>query len=480
MTDYPRPRPIYVAGHWVDTHEKVTIYSPWDNSVVGSTSLATEAELETATAAAHGAAADFRITARHVRAHYCQSIAEGIRIRAEDFAQLISAESGKPIQYSRGEVARAVTTFSIAADEALRMSGEVLPLDISVASNSFSGVSHRVARGPVAAIAPFNFPLNLVAHKIAPALASGCPVVLKPAPQAPLTALLLAEVIDQADVPPGVVSVLPMTVELAEKMVRDERFRVLSFTGSARVGWHLKSICGRKPALLELGGNAPAIVHLDADISHAVDRLIPGSFAAAGQVCIKSQRLLIHESVYDHFMDAFVSSANGVKVGDPADPETVVGPVIDDASADRIVSWIEGARQAGSKVISTGERKGRMLYPTILLNVDPTTKCATEEIFGPVVTVETFSDFDDAIARANATNYGLQASLFTFDTRIVEQATRHLEYGGIIINDSPMVRVDNYPYGGTKQSGLGREGVRYAMEELTEHKVVVSRSLPPQ
>lgn len=478
MTSEVSPRPIYVAGHWVDTHEKVTIYSPWDNSVAGTTSLATEAELETATAAAHKAAADFRHTRRHTRSYYCQAIADGIRNRADEFAQLITAESGKPIQYARGEVTRAVMTFSIAADEALRLTGEVLPLDISTASSSFSGISHRIARGPVAAIAPFNFPLNLVAHKIAPALASGCPVVLKPAPQTPLTALMLAEVIEQSNVPPGIVSVLPMSVEAAEQMVRDERFRVLSFTGSAKVGWHLKSICGRKQALLELGGNAPAIVCKDADISHAVDRLIPGSYATAGQVCIKSQRLLIHESQYEHFLDAFVSSARSVKVGDPADPETVVGPVIDDASADRITSWIEEATQSGAQVISTGERSGRMIHPTILLNVPPGSKCATEEIFGPVVTVEAFADIDEAIARANTTNYGLQASLFTFDTRVVEKATLGLDYGGIIINDSPMVRVDNYPYGGTKQSGLGREGVRYAMEEFTEPKVIVSRSMP--
>ncbi len=477
MTTDNTTRQLYLAGRWIETSDEIAVTNPWDLSTVGQTWQATDSEVETATAAAQQAAAEFSHSPRHVRSHICRCISEGIRSRAEAFAQLITAESGKPIQYARGEVARAITTFSLAADEALRLTGEVLPLDITPASEAYSGFSCRVPRGPVAAIAPFNFPLNLVAHKIAPALASGCPIVLKPAPQTPLTALMLAEVIDESDVPPGVVSILPMAVEVADKMVRDERFRVLSFTGSAKVGWHLKSVCGRKPALLELGGNAPAIVHSDADISHAVDRLIPGSFAASGQVCIKSQRLLIHEDIYNDFMKAFICASREVKLGNPIEPDTIVGPLIDDASAERIEGWIEEARAGGAKILCGGERSGRLIPPTILTNVAPDAKCLTQEIFGPVVTVEAYTDFKDAVARANATEFGLQASVFTFDTRIVDHATRHLEYGGIIINDSPMVRVDNYPYGGTKQSGLGREGVRYAMEEFTEPKVVVTRSM---
>lgn len=468
---------IFVAGHWIECGEQVPIRNPWNGETVANVSHATSKELEHATVAALDAATDFRLQPRHARSHLCRQIADGIAKQSDVFADLITRESGKPIQYARGEVQRAITTFTLASHEALTFAGEVLPLDISARTEKYRGASERVPLGIVAAISPFNFPLNLVAHKIAPALAVGCPVILKPAPQTPLTALLLAEIMEQADLPPGVLSVLPMANETAEQMVRDDRLRVLSFTGSARVGWYLKSISGRKKVLLELGGNAPAIVHEDTEISHAVDRLIPGSFAAAGQVCIKAQRLLIHSKIYDDFVHGFVSATRDVVAGDPANQETIVGPLIDDKSAERVMDWIDEAVAGGAKILCGGEREGAVVSPTVLADVAANSKCITEEIFGPVVVVQRYDDIDEAIQLANDTQYGLQAALFTFDSRIMEQVIRDLRYGGIIINDSPMVRVDNYPYGGSKNSGLGREGVRYAMMEYTEPKVVVMRSM---
>jgi len=467
---------LFIAGEWVESKERTPNFNPYNNKLIANVCQATASDLEFATAAAYSAAADFYRLPRHAKARMCRLIAEGISARAEQFTQLITQESGKPLKYAGGEVERAITTFTLASHDALRFAGEVIPLDITERTENYIGHSIRMPLGPVAAISPFNFPLNLVAHKIAPALAVGCPVVLKPAPQTPLTALLLARVIEECGVPPGAVSVLPMAVKIAESMVQDERFGVLSFTGSAKVGWHLKAIAGRKRVLLELGGNAPAIVHSDADITDAVSRLVPGSFAAAGQVCIKAQRLFLHSSIYDKFMRQFIEATKSLAVGDPADPETVVGPLIDSKSADRIESWIAEAKADGASVILEGKRKGNILYPTVLTDVPPDAKCRTEEIFGPVVIVDRYDNFPDAINRANATAYGLQAAVFTFDTRIVEQASRELEYGGVIVNDSPMVRVDNYPYGGTKASGFGREGVRYAMEEFTEPRMIVQRT----
>lgn len=467
----------FIAGQWKEGDEKAEVRNPWNNEKIASVSQAGKEELEQATTAAVRAAADFRNLPRHYKSHICKQVADGISTRFDEFAELITRESGKPIQYARAEAARAVTTFTLAAHEALRFAGENLPLDISAASEKYRGYSNRLPPGPVAAISPFNFPLNLVAHKIAPALAVGAPVVLKPAPQTPLTALLLAEVIEAADVMPGAVSIIPMPNEVAEQMVRDERFAIFTFTGSATVGWHLKSIAGRKRVLLELGGNAPAIVHCDADISHAVDRLIPGSFAASGQVCIKAQRLMVHEEVYEQFKKCFLTAAHEIASGDPMKEETVVGPLIDETAAIRVQEWIKEATDAGAKLLWGGERDGSNVTPTVLENTPIGVKCITEEIFGPVVTLESYGPIDEAISRANSTRYGLQASLFTYDTRVVERAARDLQYGGVIINDSPMVRVDNYPYGGAKDSGLGREGVRYAMEEYTEPKVVVTRSM---
>lgn len=470
-----KPTPLFLAGEYVETTKTDEVLNPWDNQLVGLVCLAENDQLETATAAAVNAAAGFFRLPRHEKSKICRRVAAGIESAAEELAALITRESGKPIHYARGEVSRAVITFNLAADEALRFIGEALPLDISKAGEGLVGNGHRVPRGSVAAISPFNFPLNLVAHKIAPALAVGCPVILKPAPQTPLTALRLANILHDAGVPTGAVSVLPMSNETAERMVRDDRMGVLSFTGSAKVGWHLKSISGHKQVLLELGGNAPAIVHEDADLDDAAKKLATASFAAAGQVCIKAQRLLVHRAIYDEFQVKLLAETEKLGVGDPANPDTVVGPLIDEKSADRILEWVAEARAAGAKMLCGGTREGNVVWPILLEDTPPHLKCSNEEIFGPVTTLQPYDSIDEAITIANNTRYGLQAGIFTFDVRVIDRAAAGLEYGGIIINDSPMIRVDNFPYGGTKDSGLGREGVRYAMEEFTQWKVIIRR-----
>lgn len=467
--------PLYCAGHFETTDETSRVTNPWDDTHTGEAAMASPVLLERAIEAATGVAREqFRLP-RYKKSEQCLKVAEALAAAKEDFAQLIVRESGKPLQYARGEVDRAVITFKLAASEAMTFVGEQLPLEISPAGEGLAGYTERVPMGPVAAIAPFNFPLNLVAHKIAPALAVGVPIVLKPARQTPLTALRLAEVIHEAEALPGSVSIMPMKDELAESLVRDDRLGVFSFTGSAKVGWALKAKAGRKRVLLELGGNAPAIVHDDADFDWAIKRLAAAGFASAGQVCIKAQRIYVQRSRYPEFREKYVAAARALTTGDPANPDTVVGPLIDSAAADRVMQWVSEAVEDGASVLTGHTRKGNVMDPTVLENVPQDHRCAREEIFGPVVLLEPYDTIDDAIRMANASEYGLQAALFTFDTRILDQVTEQLDFGGIIINDSPMVRLDNYPYGGAKASGIGREGVRYTMEEYTQTKAIIRR-----
>jgi len=454
-----------------------TIINPWNGSAVGEVGIASETELELALNSASESRRSLFALPRYKKAAICENIARGIAAHQDDLAALITAESGKPLQYARGEVARAISTFTIAAAEALRFSGEIVPLDISGKGEGLTGYFDRVPLGPVAAISPFNFPLNLVAHKVAPAIAVGTPVILKPAVQTPLSAIRLAQIAAEAGLPEGALAVLPMANETAEKLVRDHRPGVFSFTGSDKVGWHLKSLAGKKRVLLELGGNAPAIIHDDADINDAAKKLAIAGFAAAGQVCIKAQRLIVHHSIYDGFMDAFLHEVGQLPVGDPTDPATVVGPLIDEKSAQRVESWVGEAAQTGSVIRYGGSRNGALMQPTILENVPSDAKCVREEIFGPVCVVAPYSHLDEAISMANNTRYGLQAAIFSNDVRTIDKAVDALEYGGVIINDSPMLRLDNYPYGGAKDSGLGREGVRYSMEEYTQPKMVIRRQV---
>jgi glyceraldehyde-3-phosphate dehydrogenase (NADP+) len=391
----------------------------------------------------------------------------------------MTGEAGKPITDARREVARAVQTFTIAAEEAKRIPGEVIPLDWTPGMDSHLGILRRVPIGPVLGITPFNFPLNLVAHKVAPALAAGNPILIKPAPQTPLTALLLAEVGLEAGVPPGGLNVLPCDNCVAERLVVDPRFKLLSFTGSAAVGWMLKAKCGKKKVVLELGGNAGVIVEQDADLDFAAQRCASGGFGYAGQTCISVQRIFVHHSVVDLFTTKLLLQVARLKGGDPNDESTVVGPLIDQHAAHRVEEWIGEAVAQGARVLLGGKRMGSVVEATVLTNVTPTMKVSCREVFGPVVTVTPYRQFDEALEAMNRSEYGLQAGVFTQDVNKVFYAFRHLEVGAVLVNEIPTFRAEHMPYGGVKDSGLGREGLRISIEEMTEPRFLVLNIRPP-
>jgi acyl-CoA reductase-like NAD-dependent aldehyde dehydrogenase len=410
----------------------------------------------------------------HRRAALCAAVADAIRAHKAELAALICREAKKPITYARGEVERAAATFGFAADEARRLGGEVVPLDAAAGGEGRLGLALRVPRGPVAAITPFNFPLNLVAHKLAPALACGAPVVLKPAPETPETALALARLIHDAGAPAGALAVVPCDLDAAGLLVEDPRLRVLSFTGSAAVGWQLRARAGEKQVLLELGGNAACIVMPDADLEAALPRLVTGAFAYAGQVCIKLQRLVVPDALHDRVARALTPAIERQAiVGDPARDDVMVGPLIRRRDADRVEQWIADSR---ADVLVGGRREGDTVWPTLLANADPASKVVREEVFGPVLVLERARDLDDAIRRVNDSPYGLQAGIFTRDVAALMKAFRELSVGAVLHDDVPIFRVDHMPYGGSKRSGIGREGPRYAIEEMTELRLLVMRT----
>ncbi len=450
-----------------------SIRNSYTGEVVGSVPIGDAAAMERAIVAAERAYRDLRGWPRFERKALLLRIAAGLVERKAEFVDLMIAESGKPRIYSEAEVDRAAMTFTLAAEELSRRSGEILPLDLSAATVGYTALVKRMPIGVIGAIAPFNFPLNLVAHKLAPALAIGNTVILKPPPQAPLTAFKLAELTYDAGLPRDALTVIHCPVEVAERLATDERIAMLSFTGSSIVGWHLKSIAGKKRVALELGGNAAAVVCADADIAWAAKRCALGAFAQAGQVCIKVQRLLVDQAIYPQFQEALLGQTRALGVGDPADPKTVVGPIIDARSVERIMDWIGEAVAGGAKVLHGGTRSGPIIQPTVLSQTQTTMRVECEEIFGPVVTVAPFENFDQAIARVNDSRYGLQAGVFTYDVRTIARAFEEFEVGGVIANDYPTLRIDNYPYGGIKDSGFGREGVRYAMDEMSELRTLV-------
>jgi glyceraldehyde-3-phosphate dehydrogenase (NADP+) len=399
--------------------------------------------------------------------------------RREEFARLMTGEAGKPISDARREVTRAVQTFTVAAEEAKRIGGEVVPLDWTPGTDSHFGILRRFPIGPILGITPFNFPLNLVAHKVAPALAAGNPILIKPAPQAPMTALLLGEVALDAGIPPGGLNVLPCENQVAERLVTDPRFKLLSFTGSAAVGWRLKEKCGKKKVVLELGGNAGVIIESDADLDFAAQRCATGAFGYAGQTCISVQRILVHQSIADLFTTKLLLQVARLKSGDPGDEGTVVGPLIDQKAANRVGAWIEEAVSQGARVLLGGKRMGSVFEATVLSNVTPAMKVSCEEVFGPVVSVTPYRRFEEAIEALNESNYGLQAGVFTRDINKVFQAFRHLEVGAVLANEIPTFRADHMPYGGVKDSGIGREGLQAAIEEMTEPRFLVLNVRPP-
>jgi len=466
-------RAILIGGRWGETGETSPVRNPYNGDSLAEVCLAGEAEADEAVRAAASAFAASRRLPAHKRAEALQKIAGEITARKEEFARCLSSESGKPITDARREVGRAITTFTIACEEAKRVPGEVVPLDITPGTDHHVGLTRRVPLGPILGITPFNFPLNLVAHKVAPALAVGNPIVLKPAPQTPLTALMLGEAANKTDLPKGMLSVLPCTNAVAERMVTDERFKMISFTGSAAVGWMLKGKAGKKRVVLELGGNAGVIIEPGADLDHAADRCAVGGFAYSGQTCISVQRIYAHESVYQAFLDRLLQRVHALKAGNPADDVTVIGPLIDEGVAKRVEAWIKEAAAAGAKVRIGGKRQGSVVEATVLTDVTPTMKVSCQEVFGPVVTVTPYVKFEDALAGINDSPYGLQAGVFTRDIKKAFQSYRELDVGTVLINEIPTFRADHMPYGGVKDSGLGREGLRYAIDEMTEIKLLV-------
>jgi len=470
----PKPHPIFLAGRWVESPDVLLIANPADPSTpAGATYNATEAQYEEAVEAAVAAFEVTRKMPAYERGRILREISAGVRERREELGRIIATEAGKPIRDALIEVDRAVLTFRLGAEEAERMTGEVIPLDLLPSSKDRIGITRRFPIGPIAGISPFNFPLNLAAHKIAPAIASGNPIVLKPPSKDPLTILAVAEIIEAAGAPAGSVSILPMTRELGDRMVADPRFKLLTFTGSPSVGWRMKERAGKKKVVLELGGNAGVIVDKSADLDWAVRRCLVGAFAYAGQVCISVQRMFIHEDIWDVFMDNFVAGARQLKMGDPLDPTSDLGPMVDATAAGRTQRWVDEAVALGGKLLLGGKADGTYFPPTILTEAPLSAQVCSNEAFAPLVVAFPFRDLDEAIVRVNDSSFGLQTGVFTNDLAGAWRAFAELEVGGVIVNDVPTYRIDHMPYGGVKDSGLGREGLRYAIEDMTEIRIMV-------
>jgi acyl-CoA reductase-like NAD-dependent aldehyde dehydrogenase len=471
------PKGCFIDGKWVESSQKLTVTSPWSGDVVGEVALAGAGEWEAAITAAEKAAVALRKMSSRERREMLEALGTRVKARQKELGETIMAEGGKPITFARGEVSRGLMTLALAAEEAERLMGEVLPLDLTLATVGRWGITRRFPIGPVLGITPFNFPLNLVLHKVAPALAAGNPIIIKPPSACPLTALILAEIYQQAGLVAGGLQVLPSTSAVAETAVADDRLRVLSFTGSAAVGWALKNKAGKKRVILELGGNAACIVDKSADLEWAARRAAMGSYAHAGQVCIAVQRLLVHREVYEPFKEIFLATIEQeMHAGDPAQEATVIGPMIDAAAATKVREWVKEARDGGARLLAGNPGTGNLIPAMVLENVSRELKVWNQEIFGPVTVLAPFDDFSQGLAMANDSEYGLQAGVFTENLAHAWQAFEALEVGGVIINDAPVFRVDHMPYGGAKASGLGREGVRYAMEELTELRLLALKA----
>lgn len=467
--------PLWLAGKPLATGRAASRKNAWDGSDLGQVSMAGAAEIEAALEAAWRARRAMANLPTAERERVLRAVAAGIEENFGDLALLITAETGKPISLARGEVQRTLSTVHLAAEEARRIPGEVIALDTLAGSENRIGIVRRFPRGVVVAITPFNFPLNLVAHKIAPAIAAGCPFLLKPAPQAPLTALKLGEILAQAGLPEGAFSVLPCANEDAEKLVTDRRAAVLSFTGSASVGWKLRNLADRKQVVLELGGNAAVIVEPDADIEQAAHRIVTGAFAHAGQVCIKVQRVLAHRQIADRLLQRLLELTGQIGMGDPNRSEVLVGPMIDLAAAKRVEAWVDEAVRQGANVLCGGIRDEQFYHPTWLHDVPAEAKVCCEEVFGPVATFSVYDEFEQALQAVNDSAFGLQAGVFSRQLPAVYRAFEALEVGAVIVNDIPTYRVDQMPYGGVKDSGLGREGPRYAIEAYTEPRLLALR-----
>jgi acyl-CoA reductase-like NAD-dependent aldehyde dehydrogenase len=463
---------LLIGGEWIETGDWIEVRSPYSGEVVGRVPKAGAVEARRAVDAAEQAMAE--PLPAHKRAEILVRVAGYLGKRHDEAAQTISAEAGKPMKAARVEAARAMSTYTFAAVEARKLAGDMVPMDASQAGVGKLAFTLRRPIGVVGAISPFNFPLNLVAHKIAPALAAGCAVVLKPASQTPLSALLLAELEQEAGLPPGWLNVLTgPAAEIGDVLVEDERVKLITFTGSSGIGWGLRERAARKKVALELGNATPVIVEADADLDEAATKLAANTFAFAGQSCISVQRVYVQRDAYDGFLERFLPLVQALRAGDPSDEDTDVGPVIDDDARERILEWIEEARTLGADVLVGGEADGSVIRPTVIAGAPPDAKVSCEEVFGPVVTVSAYDAFDEAVELANGTRFGLQAGIFTADVRRALDAAQRLDFGGVTVNEAPTFRADQMPYGGVKDSGTTREGPAYAVREMTEERVVV-------
>jgi glyceraldehyde-3-phosphate dehydrogenase (NADP+) len=467
-------RPILVAGCPTRTSRPLDVTCPYDGHLVGATWLAGQDEFERAARAAVAAAPTMRVLPAYRRAEILVAVSRALVASRDEVGRQLAGECGKPLRDAFTEVDRAAMTFQVAADEARRLFGEVIPMDLAPHGTGRLALTRRFPLGPVAAISPFNFPLNLVAHKLAPAVAAGNPIVLKPASKTPLSAITLGEMLVEAGLPPAAVSILPMDRANGDRLVTDPRFKLLTFTGSSAVGWAMKARAGRKRVILELGGNAGAIVDETADIELAATRVAAGGFALAGQSCISVQRVFVHEQVFDRFAASLVARAERLKSGDPLDPDTELGPMVDHGEVDRVEAWVQEAVAQGARVLTGGRKIDASIYaPTVLVDAPETARVCADEVFAPVVVLARFADFKDALAAINRSIFGLQAGVFTRDLGRALEAFDTIEAGGVLINDVPTWRIDHMPYGGVKDSGLGREGPRYTIEEMTELKLLV-------
>ena len=475
MTKLKSVYPLYLNNKAEQPNTDLEVTDKFTGEVAFRVAQADAKTIDAGIAGAVAAAEPMARMPAYQRQAVLQHCVDRFKERADELAYALCVEAGKPIKDSEGEVGRLIDTFRIAAEESVRMTGEVQPLDISPRAKGYQGIWKRVPIGPCSFISPFNFPLNLAAHKVAPAIAVGCPFVMKPASRTPLGAIIMGEVLAETDLPPGAFSVLPAHRDGADLFTEDDRLKLLSFTGSPGVGWDLKAKAGKKKVILELGGNAAVIIDHDADLADAVDRVIFGAFYQSGQSCIGVQRIIVHADIYDRFRDMLVARAKTLVAGDPKDRDTFVGPMIDVKEATRLDGWIQEALAKGATLLCGGKRDGAMLEATLLENVDRDTKAYREEAFGPLAMLSKFERFEDALDEVNDSKFGLQAGIFTRDLFKTLDAWDRLDVGGVVINDVPSYRVDNMPYGGVKDSGLGREGVKFAMEDMTEIRNLVIR-----
>src|SRR5512133_758016 len=471
-------RPYLVNGEWRTGDGTFEVKSPFDDSVVAEVAVPTAADVEEAMATAAATFEESKKLPVWARSEALDHISKRLAETVDENAELIAREGGKPIKWAKVEATRAISTFRWASETLRHGQDEVMRLDTEAAFGSRMGIVREFPIGPVLGITPFNFPLNLVAHKVAPALAVGAPIVVKPASATPIGALRLAEFFAETDLPKGMYQVLPVSSKVADGMARDDRYRKISFTGSAAIGWYLKGLDPKKKVTLELGGNAGVIVHADADLDFAAQRVAFGGYYQAGQSCISVQRVLVQSEVYDEFTTRLVKQVESLKYGDPMDPTVDVGPLIDAGSLERIVAWVDEAVAQGAEVLTGGRRDDPFYAPTVLAGTSPEMKVRCEEIFGPVTTVSSYQTFEEALAEVNNSRYGLQAGVFTRDIDRAFQAHREIEVGGVIVNDQSAFRADQMPYGGSKDSGFGREGLRFAMEEMTEPRIMVLSHVP--